>query len=393
MTYQQIPTSPAARRIFLPSLLLFAAMPAEATCRELAEHLDVGAEYAVDLLRNVSGGLGHGDSGIGELEIVAEVDGGIIGWEGAGLTVAAQYHHGRSLSEWYVGDVQGVSNLEATHGLYIAEAFLSFPVIGDSITAMAGLIDVNGIFDARPDGNLFLNSSQEMGPDFSQSGFDGPSLTPLTSMGAVVQFNAPSWTASLGVFDEPEVDPSRPDRRPIRMPGEGKVLVIGQIDYELLPDVTWAVGAWRYSGRFDALLSTDPTARRHGHGIYTMLQTSREPDGDEGVWNGWIRLGWANEGVHPIQYYAGSGVHYTWGQNQLGMAIAHARSGKAARAQASLDSLLFEKAETSMEVTFAHTLLDKLTLQPALQYIVNPGWDASLNNALVVGMRVRLSIL
>lgn len=393
MTQRQSSSPPAARRISLPSLLLFAAMPAEASTREFAKHLDIGAEYAVDLLRNVSGGLDRGDTAIGELEVVAEVDGAAIGWDGAGFTLVTQYHHGRSLSERYVGDVQGASNLEAAHGVHIAEAFASFPIIGDSVTAMAGLIDVNGTFDARPDGNLFLNSSQEMGPDFSQSGYDGPSLAPLTTSGAIIQFHSPSWTASIGVFDEPDIDPARPERRSSRLPGEGKVLTIGQIDYAVMPDITWAVGAWHYSGRFDTLLSTGATDRKHGYGAYTMLQTTREADGSQGVWNGWVRLGWANEAVHPVQHYIGSGVHYSWAQNQLGVAVAHARNGKPVRALASLDNLQFQKAETSLELTYAHTLLDRLTVQPALQYIINPGWDEALDNALVVGMRLRVRIL
>jgi porin len=43
--------------------------------------------------------------------------------------------------------------------------------------------------------------------------------------------------------------------------------------------------------------------------------------------------------------------------------------------------------ETAVELTWRATVSDWLTLQPDVQYIVNPGSQRSLRNAVVVGLR------
>ena len=44
--------------------------------------------------------------------------------------------------------------------------------------------------------------------------------------------------------------------------------------------------------------------------------------------------------------------------------------------------------ETQFELTFSDQISEHVTLQPDLQYVVNPGGDRSVDNALVLGLRV-----
>ncbi len=46
--------------------------------------------------------------------------------------------------------------------------------------------------------------------------------------------------------------------------------------------------------------------------------------------------------------------------------------------------------ETTLELTWRLPVADWLTLQPDLQYVINPGFDASLDDAFVVGLRFEL---
>ena len=47
------------------------------------------------------------------------------------------------------------------------------------------------------------------------------------------------------------------------------------------------------------------------------------------------------------------------------------------------------KAETIVEATYKDEVLPGLSLQPDVQYVVHPGADPTIRNALVLGLRVQ----
>lgn len=50
------------------------------------------------------------------------------------------------------------------------------------------------------------------------------------------------------------------------------------------------------------------------------------------------------------------------------------------------------RAETNFELTWQRRVSERLTLQPDVQYVVNPGWDPALRDALVLGVRLDLTL-
>ena len=48
-------------------------------------------------------------------------------------------------------------------------------------------------------------------------------------------------------------------------------------------------------------------------------------------------------------------------------------------------------AEVAVELTYRFVLTDWLALQPDIQYIVNPGTDPTLSNALTLAIRAELN--
>ena len=49
--------------------------------------------------------------------------------------------------------------------------------------------------------------------------------------------------------------------------------------------------------------------------------------------------------------------------------------------------------ETAIELTYSAQLTDNFRIQPDIQYIINPGTDPSLKNALVVGVRFEFGLV
>jgi porin len=72
----------------------------------------------------------------------------------------------------------------------------------------------------------------------------------------------------------------------------------------------------------------------------------------------------------------------------LGFAVAQARNSDAfLRAQPNM-----HRAETVLELTYRAQILSAVSLQPDLQYVIHPGTDSLLENALVFTLRVEATL-
>ena len=74
-----------------------------------------------------------------------------------------------------------------------------------------GLYDLNSEFDAIEAAALFINPSHGIGPDFSQSGRNGPSIFPLTSLALRADYKLDDhWLVRAVILDAFQVIPSVP---------------------------------------------------------------------------------------------------------------------------------------------------------------------------------------
>jgi carbohydrate-selective porin OprB len=55
-----------------------------------------------------------------------------------------------------------------------------------------------------------------------------------------------------------------------------------------------------------------------------------------------------------------------------------------------LNGLASDKAETNIEFTYRARVTDWLALQPDAYWVINPGTDPGLKNALVIGLRFEI---
>ena len=112
--------------------------------------------------------------------------------------------------------------------------------------------------------------------------------------------------------------------------------------------------------------------------------------------SGFFRAGVADTDLNQIGTYLGTGLVYTglfrFGEpDQLGLAVGHARNGSVFIDSESLQGRSHEKAETAIELAYSALLTDWLTVQPDVQYIINPGTDPNLDNALVLSVRTTIA--
>ncbi|HEY4572841.1 MAG TPA: carbohydrate porin, partial [Thermoanaerobaculia bacterium] len=139
--------------------------------------------YEAEGFADVSGGVKRGATYHGNLNLQLTFDlGRLAGWPDTTVFLSGLGIHGGHPSE-FAGDAQGVSSIEGPEKWTLEEAWIEKNFHGNQFSTLIGRYDLNSEFDHLHAGDLFLNSSFGIGPEFSQSGQGGPSIYPNTSVG------------------------------------------------------------------------------------------------------------------------------------------------------------------------------------------------------------------
>ena len=359
------------------------------------------AAYTADLLDNLGGGRSTGFGKADLLKLSATYDGSADGHEGLNGLISIEHSFGSSFTVRKIGGLQNVTAAEAEPAaLRLYEAWLQQSFLGDAVGVKAGLIDLNTTFDAQETAALFLNASHGIGPDFGDTGLNGPSIYPTTALG-VTGFYRPNdaWTFQLGVFDGVAGNPAhRSDFVAVKLDG---MLLVGQVERRFGDTARIEVGAFTYTAHFPALdqfnVDGTPRAVSGNSGVYGLVEGRLIRNGDQGGGlSGWVRVGLSNGVINPVSNYLGAGLVYTGllpgrEKDEAGLALARAGLGSGFRGAARDAGGSIGRAETVIEATYRYSLNDTLSLQPDLQYVIRPHGDAQIGNALVVGFRLALT--
>jgi porin len=256
----------------------------------------------------------------------------------------------------------------------------------------AGLYDLNSEFDSIETGGLFLNSAHGIGTDFSQTGRNGPSIFPVTSL--AVRLRASLGTGAYGQFavlDGVPGDPDDPSSNEIDLSDEDGALIVAEYGWSGDRWRKLAVGAWLYTADFEPLASPGGPQDDGNEGWYAIADRTVWQQADASV-AAFLRVGQAEERFNPYDGYIGAGTSFAGfvparPDDEFGLAIAVGLAGDDFEASRRLDGLDTDNHETTVEMTYRAPITGWLTLQPDIQYIINPGNDPELDNALVIGLR------
>lgn len=366
--------------------------------------IDFSIVYTFDIWDNAGGGLRRGTRYLDNLDLTAKLDADrAFGWRGATFFAYLLANNGVGMSRSLVGNFQDSSNIETAHrALRLYEAWFEQRFAGDRGSVKVGLFDLNSEFDVQQAGALFVTASHGMGADFSQSGRNGPSIFPVTSLALRADYKlSDDWLVRAAVLDGVPGDPRHPEKVVVVKLGHGDgALLVGELEHRI--GRTRAVlGYWRYTAKFDDLLSSakaaGPMRRSNNDGVYLSLERRFVPvdyGGDQGL-KGWLRLGFANDRFNPLNHYLGGGLVYSGpfkgrANDEAGIAFAAAHFGDPERDALALASQRTKPTELQVEATYRAVLTPWLTLQPDVQYVINPGGRRDLPNALLFGLRTQV---
>jgi porin len=360
--------------------------------------LYVGASYTGDFRRNTTGGMAVGDAYADSFDLGFE-------WTATGLfsaatmttSVSLMHLGGEGISGRYVGDAQGINNIEADHGWYLYESWVEFSFGEHGYSLRSGVLDLNAEFDTPVTSGLFTQSSFGVGPELSQTGRRGPGIWPTTGLGlrAAGDFAANAhWR--VGAYD---AAPGNDEGAftSVRVSRRDGALLIGELECSTARIHKLSFGAWAYTARFDRIdadLTAAPPARGN-EGFYTLLDLKLGAVG-ETDFDAALRAGTASGRFNAFDRYAGAAVTATHlsvarPDDALGLGIAYAHTGAPYRALMDFQGQPATAAETSIELVYRAAVTDWLSVLPVVQYVRDPGMARAAEDAWIAGIRFEIS--
>ena len=312
--------------------------------------------YDGEAFDDLSGGLRRGSTYLGVLRLHLTLQ-----KDAASAFVEVLNKHGGFPSD-FAGDAQGVSSLAAPKQWRVEEIWIQQNFFNAQLSVLVGRYDLNSEFDRLQSAGLFLNSSFGVGPEFSQSGRNGPSIYPNTRTAVRIGYRPlNNLVVRAAAFDGMLLGEvgflSRPSSR--EMPHDIRFR-LGRMSGLPPYEAKLAIGAWHY------------TNAERSSGLYLI--------GDRTLYktlSAFGQIGIGDARSESLSRYFGAGLTMQRNKNEIGLAAAAARTHGG--------------GETALELTYLSPLNSHLALQPDVQYIIHPNGDRERKNALVMMLRFEVS--
>jgi porin len=359
----------------------------------------LSAAYTGDLRRNATGGMAVGTAYSDALDLgLAWVTDGLFANARMTTNLSVMHLGGTGISERYVGDLQGVNNLEAVNGWKLYESWVELSFGDSGNTLRAGVLDLNAEFDTPVTQGLFVASPFGIGTELSYTGERGPVVWPTTGLGlrAAGDFNDRlRWR--LGAYDGAPGSAQEPFTSTHLSSDEGALLA-GELEYSSERIHKAALGLWSYTAVFehiDAAVSGDSRRQRGNRGFYLHFDIRAGSLGRVDLDTA-LRAGTAASRFNLVDRYIGavltaSHLFESRPADSLGFGIARANLGDRYRALRSFEGQPAAAAETTYELVYRAELTPWLSLLPNVQLVRDPGADPLLGDSWIAGLRFELS--
>lgn len=289
-------------------------------------------------------------------------------------------------------NIQGISNIEADRGFEILESWIQFES-NSSFSLKFGIVDLNSQFDHIESADFFINPSQGIGPDLSNTGLYGPSIFPYTSLGLEMIFTKNNWKISSGLFDSNSRITRKLHPEPnYKLSLDEGVLFISEYSTKLR-NIGVTLGSWlsTHENNDKYPIGEPPIAfgiglNKISSGIYSHLYSNNKNI------DWYLRVGSSNSNTELISKYVGGGIIYKLKDtSSFGASFGSAGFSK-------LYKSIFDYRVQNSKHPYEHvielsfkTIESKFSTQPNLQYTINSKGYKN-RNLLFYGIRVTIEI-
>jgi porin len=346
--------------------------------------------YTADVIGAVDGGIERRGRFLDNLDIIIDADlEKAFGWRGATAHFDILNNSGEAPND-DIGTLQGVDNIEVSRQrLRLFEAWVE--QAWDNASLRVGLYDLNSEFYANDAAGLLIAPAFGIGSEIAATGPNGPSIFPSTALAARYQY---AWesdayvrgaliNADASVLGDPDgVDFSFDDG----------VLMIAEVGVDGARKI--AGGVWRYSERQDDIRDSE---QEIAQGAYIVFeQPLNDPEADRAT-TAFFRAGVSEGETTPFEggWQAGLLVERVFASrpnSAFSIGLNQGLISDGYRQNLIDGGADMSDAEFQVEVTYSDEIFPRVTLQPDVQWIRRPGGDRAVEDALVVGLRVGVSL-
>jgi porin len=375
--------------------------------------------FITDPFVNAAGGLRRGFSEYDLLAVDLLLDTNkLFGWPGGEFRIGFANNSGTSLSQQYVGNtfpVQLANVADANPRL----TYLSYTqsLLDDKLTVRVGRLTINNVYGDEFAGSPYFKAFASVAFDLVPIGIflnaPGAFGYPLTTWGARVKYEpVDSFYAMIGCYNgDPEVKPG--DQHGVDFTMRGPLFLIGEVGYRRnygkdapgLPG-NIKIGAYFNGGSadvFDSGLTGRPAETvqdRYGFYLVADQVLARWGDPSEkrhlGAFAALVCA--PDQRINTMPYFFDAGlVVYGFLPSRprdfasLGVAYG-AYSGDLRGTEelqaATSPAVGIQSWEMTLELNYGCTVAPGLLVQPSLQYLVNPGGNKAVPNALALGVNL-----
>ena len=362
-------------------------------------------EYTGEVADNAAGGLHDGATYMNQALAQISVDAATaLGWTGGRFDLEGFYENRNSLDTQYVGAIQDPSAID-TSGVTLFRIYQAFysQQIGTRTNVLVGIYDLATEFDETKTSDLFFNGAYGWNTTLDQSGVNGPSTYPDTALALrITEKLGRRWRIKAAVLDGVPDSAKDPRAMAVNLNKSNGALIIGEADYIASRTTKLMAGAWGYTGSFPALEpdNADGTQRRvyGSEGGYVggttrlySLSAHRGIDAfaNIGVANGRVQI--VNASIDGDLSY--TGLFSSRPFDKLGVAVGAAHAGDSYRNLQIAEGNAVETYETNFELTYRTPINNWLTVQPDIQYWINPGVTPMQKNDLLFMLHFEVSHL
>lgn len=401
--------------------------------------IDITGGYTAEVWGNTTGGLKQGTVYTGLLDFGATVDlEKLVGWQGASVSTTWLWLSGRDASEDLVGNFLTISNIAGFNTLRMMELWFQQNLFDDKLSIRIGQLTADSEFVISDYGSLFINGTFGW-PAFMYTNIPngGPGY-PMGTLGVRVAVTPWDWLTFQSAVFQGNVFEQNVNRHGFKWDlsaNQGYTWLNElQVRWNHAEDTTALPGQAKFGAWFDTADFADPyydesgtpladedssgNPRSHpwNYGFYWILDqmlyrepsesiTSLSKDGkskavvekpsQQGL--GFFgRIAFEPEDRNFLGFYFDTGLTYTGliptrDEDQIGIGFGYAQLTNGARNTLKDEGSVATGAEMVLEVTYQAVITPWFTVQPDIQYIINPGGTQDLNNAFLIGGRASIT--
>lgn len=350
-------------------LLLLASPAYHANAIELQPGIELDVSIVFDYSNITNGGIKETSSTRSLIDAGLSFDmAELFGLHGASILISGEALRGDDAGV-DAGVIQAFSNIDEAPFSRFFEVWYQQQV-GDKVILKLGQQDANSDFATSEHADAFMHSS--MG--FSPTILSMPTYPEPVLAGSVMIRINDQWAVQTGAFDASGEDDF------------DEIIVLGEVNWSYREQGRLKLGYWQDSTQVDDFNGN----RRSSTGSWYLVL-------DETLWRDrnsslgfFTQVGSADDDWGELTRHLGAGLTYYSPMDRpddsTGIGFSSVDLNKNVTASGK------DERETAIEIFYQRQINENLSVRPDIQYIKEPGGDSTIDDVLVLSVRIELAI-